>query len=38
MSSALTPSLATLASTTAPKRSLIWYLCWGILLMVLAAS
>lgn len=38
MSSALTPSLATLAGTTAPKRSLAWYLSWGILLLVLAAS
>ena len=38
MSSALNPSLATLASTTAPKRSLVWYLSWGILLVLLAAS
>ena len=38
MSSALNPSLATLASTTAPKRSLVWYLAWGILLVLLAAS
>ena len=38
MSSALTPSLASLASTAAPKRSLVWYLSWGILLLVLAAS
>jgi len=38
MSSALNPSLATLASTTAPKRSLGWYLSWGILLVLLAAS
>lgn len=38
MSSALNPSLATLASTTSPKRSLAWYLSWGILLVLLAAS
>ena len=38
MSSALNPSLATLASNTAPKRSLGCYLSWGILLVLLAAS
>ena len=38
MSSALNPSLAHLASTAAPKRSLVWYLSWGILLVLLAAS
>lgn len=38
MSSALNPSLATLASTSSPKRSLAWYLSWGILLVLLAAS
>lgn len=38
MSSALNPSLAQLASSTAPKRSLGWYLSWGILLVLLAAS
>ena len=38
MSSALTPSLTTLAQATAPKRSLVWYLSWGILLVLLAAS
>ena len=38
MSSALNPSLATLANTSSPKRSLAWYLSWGILLVLLAAS
>lgn len=38
MSSALNPSLATLAGTSSPKRSLAWYLSWGILLVLLAAS
>lgn len=38
MSSVLNPSLATLAHAAAPKRSLAWYLSWGILLAVLAAS
>ena len=38
MSSTLNPSLATLANTTSPKRSLAWYLSWGILLVLLAAS
>lgn len=35
---ALTPLLTTLAQATAPKRSLAWYLSWGILLALLAAS
>lgn len=38
MSSALTPSHTALAQATAPKRSLVWYLSWGILLVLLAAS
>ncbi|MCW8207059.1 phosphonate ABC transporter, permease protein PhnE [Verminephrobacter aporrectodeae subsp. tuberculatae] len=37
MSSALNPSPAT-RSAAAPQRSLRWYLCWGVLLALLAAS
>ncbi len=38
MSTVLKTPLAALADVPAPKRSLMWYLSWGILLLLLAGS
>lgn len=38
MSFVSNPALAALVQSAAPRRSLGWYLCWGLLLVLLAAS
>lgn len=38
MSTLASPQMQALAAASAPKRSLSWYLAWGLLLVLLAAS